>query len=159
MRIVVFSDSHGDIFQAIEVVRRNEKEKVFIFLGDGVDELETLREMYPHKEFIGVRGNCDFFCHLPDEYTMDADGVKLICTHGHLYNVKSTQEKLAEAARKKGATVALYGHTHKSLVKYDDGLYLVCPGSISRPADRYPTYATIDITKKGIFCNIVEMKR
>ena len=159
MRIVVFSDSHGDIFQAVEVVRRNEKEKVFIFLGDGVDELETLKEMYPHKEFIGVRGNCDFFCHLPDEYTMDVDGVKLLCTHGHLYGVKSTHEKLAESARKKGASVALYGHTHKSLVKYDDGLYLVCPGSISRPADRYPSYATIDITPKGIFCNIVEFKR
>ena len=158
MRIVVFSDSHGDIFQAVEVVRRNEKEKVFIFLGDGADELETLREMYPHKEFIGVRGNCDFFCHLPDEYMMDSGSVKLLCTHGHLYSVKYSTEKLGESARKKGATVALYGHTHKALVKYDDGLYLVCPGSVSRPADRHPTYATIDITEKGIFCNIVEMK-
>ena len=158
MRIVVFSDSHGDIFQAIEVVRRNEREKIFVFLGDGADELETLREMYPHKEFIGVRGNCDFFCHLPDEYMMDSGGVKLLCTHGHLYSVKYSTEKLGESARKKGATVALYGHTHKALVKYDDGLYLVCPGSVSRPADRYPTYATIDIIEKGIFCNIVEMK-
>ena len=158
MRIVVFSDSHGDIFQAIEVVRRNEREKIFVFLGDGADELETLREMYPHKEFIGVRGNCDFFCHLPDEYMMDSGGVKLLCTHGHLYSVKYSTEKLGESARKKGATVSLYGHTHKALVKYDDGLYLVCPGSVSRPADRYPTYATIDIIEKGIFCNIVEMK-
>ena len=159
MRIVVFSDSHGDIFQAVEVVRRNEREKVFIFLGDGVDELETLKEMYPHKEFIGVRGNCDFFCHLPDEYTMDVGGVKILCTHGHLYSVKSSLERISESARKKGVTVALYGHTHKSLTKYDDGLYLVCPGSVSKPADRYPTYATVDITDKGIFCNIVEMKR
>ena len=159
MRLVVFSDSHGDIFQAVEVVRRNEREKVFIFLGDGVDELETLKEMYPHKEFIGVRGNCDFFCHLPDEYTMDIDGVKILCTHGHLYSVKSSLERISESARKKGVTVALYGHTHKSLTKYDDGLYLVCPGSISKPADRYPTYATVDITDKGIFCNIVEIKR
>ena len=159
MRIVVFSDSHGDIFQAIEVVRRNEKEKTFIFLGDGADDLETLKEMYPHKEFIGVRGNCDFFCHLPDEHTMDVGGTKILCTHGHLHGVKYSSEKLAEAARKKGVTVALYGHTHKSSVTYDDGLYLVCPGSVSKPADRYPTYATIDITEKGIFCNIVQMKR
>ena len=159
MRIVVFSDSHGDIFQAVEVVERNEKERVFIFLGDGVDELGTLKEMYPHKEFIGVRGNCDFFCNLPDEYTMDIGGTRILCTHGHLYGVKCSHEKLVEAARKKGVTVALYGHTHKSFTKYDYGLYLVCPGSVSRPADRYPTYATIDITEKGIFCNIVEMKR
>ena len=159
MRIVVFSDSHGDIFQAIEVVRRNEREKVFIFLGDGADELLTLREMYPHKEFIAVRGNCDFFCQLPDEYTMDVDGTKILCTHGHLYNVKYSLDKLTETARKRGVTIALYGHTHKSNVRYDDGLYLVCPGSVSRPADRQPTYATIDITEKGIFCNIVEMKR
>lgn len=159
MRVVVFSDSHGDIFQAITVVERNEKEKLFVFLGDGADEVLTLREMYPHKEFIAVRGNCDFFCQLPDEYTMDVGGTKILCTHGHLYNVKYSTDKLAETARKKGATIALYGHTHKSNVKYDDGLYLVCPGSVSRPADRYPTYATIDITEKGIFCNIVEIKR
>ena len=44
MRIVVFSDSHGDIFQAIEVVRRNEKEKIFVFLGDGADEVSTLHQ-------------------------------------------------------------------------------------------------------------------
>lgn len=159
MRIVVFSDSHGDVFQAIEVVQRNEKEKIFVFLGDGAEDLDTLKDMYPHKEFIGVRGNCDFFCRLADEYMMDVEGVKILCTHGHNYNVKLSHDKLIEAARKKGAAVVLHGHTHKSFIKYDDGLYIVCPGSVSKPFDRNPTYATIDITGKGIFCNIVEMKR
>ena len=159
MRIVVFSDSHGDIFQAVEVVRRNEKEKTFIFLGDGIDELDTLKEMYPHKEFVGVRGNCDYFSHHPTEYMLDIAGVKILCTHGHTHHVKLSTDSLMKMARERGADIVLHGHTHKSVTRYDDGLYLVCPGSVSRPMDLFPTYATIDITEKGIFCNIVEMKR
>lgn len=157
MRIVVFSDCHGDVFRALEVVRRNEKEKLFVFLGDGADVLDTLRQQFPQKEFIGVRGNCDFFCNLPDEYMIDVEGVKILCTHGHLYGVKFSEERLITAARGRNAQIVLYGHTHRAVSRYIDGLYIVCPGSISRPADFERSYATIDIVKQGIFCNIVRM--
>ena len=159
MRIVVFSDSHDNIFNAVEVVERHKDVKTFVFLGDGSDDFETLKEMYPHKEFFGVRGNCDYFSRLPDEYMMDVDGIKILCTHGHLYNVEFSTDRLIASARSKGATIVLHGHTHKSYSKYDDGLYVVCPGSVSKPADRERTYAIIDILNNGISCNIVEIKR
>lgn len=158
MRLVVFSDTHGDFFQALEVVKQNPNEKTFIFLGDGADELNLLKQQFPHKEFIGVCGNCDYFCDLPNVYMMDVSGVKILCTHGHLYNVKVSSALLMKAAKQKGATVVLHGHTHRSVSRYEDGVYLVCPGSVSRPADMKKSYATIDITDKGVFCNIVEMK-
>ena len=53
-----------------------------------------------------------------------------------------------------GAQVALYGHTHNALEDYDDGLYLLNPGSLN---SWEATYGTVDITPQGIVTNIVKL--
>ena len=60
MRIVVFSDSHG-ITPAMEAaVEQQKSAKLFIHLGDGLEEFKRLMSKYPNKEYWCVRGNCDY---------------------------------------------------------------------------------------------------
>ena len=141
-----------------EVFKRNIDEKVFIFLGDGERELDEMREEYPDKTILNVRGNCDFGSQSPDTDIYIANGVKLIFTHGHNHGVKYSPYRMLCLAKECGATIALYGHTHIRSCEYVDGIYLLNPGSASQPRDYgRPCYAFIDITDKGVFCNHVDL--
>ena len=55
------------------------------------------------------------------------------------------------------SAIALCGHTHIPDILYENGIYLVNPGSCSKPRSSKPTYAVIDITDKGIMPVIVEI--
>ena len=159
MRIVVFSDSHG-ITPAMEAaVEQQKSAKLFIHLGDGLEEFKRLMSQYPNKEYWCVRGNCD--CSASEESTAYSwvKEVKIMMTHGHHWQVKFDLDELKLGAREKEARIVLYGHTHVSHVEYDDGLYIMNPGSISCPRDSlYPTYGIIDINGKNIVCNIIKMQ-
>ena len=86
------------------------------------------------------------------EYT--AAGVKIFYTHGHLYGVKSGQYTIVCAARERKARVLLYGHTHNAFTDYEEGLYMMNPGSLN---GWQATYGTLDITPQGIVTNIVKL--
>ena len=155
MRIVAFSDSHGKIGGMLDVIEKQPSADWYVFLGDGQEEFEELKTIYPQKTFVGVRGNCDFFSQLPEQYVIDADGVKVLCAHGHNHFVKSGMGYIIESAKQIGACVILHGHTHNAITHYEDGIHLICPGSLSRPVKSHPSFAIIDITEKGIISNIV----
>ena len=130
------------------------KAEVVIHLGDGEEELLRAKRAFPEKMFLAVRGNCDFGSDLPLTGEFTAQGVKIFYTHGHYSGVKSGLYTFACAARERGAQVALYGHTHNALEDYDDGLYLLNPGSLN---SWEATYGTVDITPQGIVTNIVKL--
>ena len=58
------------------------------------------------------------------------------------------------AARERKAQVLLYGHTHNAFTDYEDGLYLMNPGSLS---GWQATYGTLDLTEQGIVTNVVTL--
>ena len=58
-------------------------------------------------------------------------------------------------ARAKNADIALFGHTHRGLTRYEDGLYLMNPGSLTRAGEH--SYGIIDITDGGIFTNVIHL--
>ena len=60
-------------------------------------------------------------------------------------------------ARKNGADILLYGHTHIAFTDYDDGLYIMNPGSCGRPREGLPSYGIIDITKAGVAMHTAEI--
>ena len=104
--------------------------------------------------FLAVRGNCDMASSLPPVGKYEAQGVRIFYTHGHLYGVKSGQYTIVCAAREKKAQVLLYGHTHQAFTGYEDGLYMMNPGSLN---SWEPTYGTLDITPQGIVTNVVKL--
>lgn len=130
MKILVLSDSHGQ-FSAMEDAIRREKPDYIFHLGDHQRDARKLEQRYPNIPMCTVPGNCDL--PLPtDTLTVrqELDGVSMLLTHGHLYNVKSGLLRMELAAREACVQVALFGHTHTAYCKEQDGLWLMNPGSI-----------------------------
>lgn len=160
MRILVFSDTHGSRTQMQQAVLDQPAAEVIIHLGDGEREAELLSRKFPEKAFLRVRGNCDFGSSLRDwgEYAVGDEKlgqVKIFYTHGHLYGVKGGLYRVKEEARDRGARILLYGHTHEAYEDYEDGLYILNPGSAS---GYLASYGTVDITPQGIVTNIIKLQ-
>lgn len=155
MRILVVSDSHGDEYSLMRAIKAQPTAEIVVHCGDGSDEASRIREFFPDKMVVSVKGNCDFCSSAPISEIFSAEGVKFFVTHGHAYNVKSTLYNLSCAAREQEASVVLFGHTHNPLSIYDDGLYMLNPGSLR---GYNSTYGYVDVTDKGIITNIVELK-
>ena len=159
MRIVVISDSHKNTRVIDKILGSQPDAKYVFFLGDNITDIEDFEFIYPDKRFFSVSGNCDYFSTAPTVGVEIIEGVKILYTHGHTFGVKYGVERLKEAAKKNASKIVLYGHTHISQTLYEDGVYIVNPGSCSNPRDGIiPTYAVIDITDKGIIPIIVNLK-
>lgn len=121
MKILVFSDSHGvtDKMEAALAEHRGTVDAV-IHLGDGAGDLKRCA-LPAGIPVIAVSGNFeDFFsAFVPKEYPSERiaefGGVRILCTHGHRYGVKSSVSKAVARAAEAGAALLLFGHTHRPL--------------------------------------------
>lgn len=158
MKIIVVSDSHNN-FRALEKVIGNIYADIYIHLGDGERELNTICMMYHDKQIYHVSGNCDFASLSPNELLLCPDDKNVIyAVHGHMHNVKYSLETLKSVARGKGANIILYGHTHERHNEYDNGLYILNPGSVSCPRDgNKPSFGVIELLPNGIITNIADL--
>ncbi len=147
MRILVLSDSHGDISSMQMALNMHREAETIVFLGDGEDDFDYVRKGINDKMIYAVKGNCDFYSLLPANEIFNAGDVKVYASHGYAENVKYGTSMLYEKAREHGCKLALYGHTHIPKLEYDNGVYLFCPGSI-----RDGQYGMVDITEAGIIC-------
>ena len=132
MKVLVFSDSHGALNLAEEMLRREADCSIVFFLGDGMDEAEKLRDRHKDKKFILVKGNNDWYSQADTEAYKYIEGVTLMACHGHLCNVRFALRSLLNAAESVRANIALYGHTHKSGM-YNDPVTGICainPGAL-----------------------------
>ena len=159
-RVIVLSDTHGAFDVLRDLVHRYQKEAAcFLHCGDGVEEIGELLRLEPEIPLYAVRGNCDFQGGFPASRTLDLAGHRIFLTHGHLYGVAYSDEPLKEAAREAGADIALFGHLHRGSTAYDNGLYLMNPGSPVRPRGCAPSFGILDLSEAGVFLNLVSYER
>lgn len=156
MKILVASDTHGDFNSLSRAVKAQPDAEVIVHCGDGDEQVQLLKETIKDKMIVGVRGNCDWNSFLPSKETLKICGKKIFITHGHLYNAKMGLYKVVCAAREEGADILLYGHTHIAMNTYEDGLYVMNPGSCS---GYMASYGILEITENGdVLTNIVKVK-
>lgn len=143
------SDTHGRHKNLREVVGRVRPDRMY-HMGDGEGFEEKIRAIGGCPLEI-VRGNCDFYSSLPNEIVLNVGRHVVMMTHGHVYSVNGGTKMLESAARKKGADVVLYGHTHCPEITYRDGLTIVNPGSITQPRQdgRRPSFVMMDVDSAG----------
>ena len=131
MKILVFADSHASLRfmrDAVYTVKPN----AVIHLGDHYDDGEAIAEEFPQVNFYQVPGNCDRYrCSslIPEILCTKVCGVDLYMTHGHLHKVKQTMGLLQADARAAKAQAVLYGHTHVADCRFEDGMWILNPGS------------------------------
>jgi len=141
MKILVFSDSHGNSSDMSRAIRYHKDAKVIIFCGDGHGDIEKLQQKYSDKTFLIVRGNCDWYCDHPLMMTYTVCGKKLLITHGHAQMVKSDLTHLTTLGHKENADIVLFGHTHHQLTTADSRMLICNPGSVGYNEE----YALIEI--------------
>lgn len=148
MRLLVFSDSHGNSSKMLSALMLHPEADVIVHLGDGEYDVDCLRSRIGSRKLVQVCGNCDQFSFLPENDIIIAEGKKVLCTHGHKLFVKRTADGLLTRAMETGSSLVLYGHTHEPLFRYENGIYLFNPGSA-----RVGEYGIADITASGILCS------
>lgn len=136
MKLLIVSDSHGDLAALCAAVRREEPDRI-VHLGDHEADARALCAQFPSIPLSSVPGNCDGPCAAAHTLVETYEGVTVFMTHGHRYGVKRDLLHLSLAARETGARLALFGHTHVPLCEEDGGLSLVNPGACRGSAGRY----------------------
>lgn len=159
MRIIVMADSHGNFNRVRRIVEANiDAADVFIHLGDGLEEFGDVHHLYPQLPFVGVKGNNDWGSMEQKLKLLTYGGKNVMIAHGDLYGVKFGLSDYERAAREAKAEVALYGHTHIARSDYEDGIFLLNPGSVMGGYSTSPSYLALDITPQGIVPNIREIR-
>lgn len=148
MKILVISDTHGNVERAFAAHTRSEPVDFIIHLGDGCADAELMRDVLD-VPVINVAGNCDPGSTAPRERVWECSGKRILLTHGDVYLVKSGLARLQQRAEKTGVDAVLFGHTHQCTHERYSGILLVNPGSLSNHA-RHRSYAVLSVTPDGI---------
>ncbi len=150
MKILVISDTHGDIRRLKQVLEAEGPVDQVLHCGDVCMEMRRLEEVCGCT-VNAVAGNMDFSGTLPYERILELEGHRIFITHGNRYGVNFTLGRLADAARELGADIALYGHTHVPLIEDYEDLLILNPGSLSYPrqGDRRCSYGILELTQEG----------
>jgi len=150
MKILVMSDSHWNTKSMLIAVAR-ESPGLILHLGDHDSDCSAIEEGFPEIPIRSVRGNCDRNSTGPDRVEFTLGGMLFFMTHGNLYSVKAGYSPIIEAARRKGAAVLLFGHTHVPYLSAGGGLTIVNPGSIGMGEK---TYAVLETRDGTVECEI-----
>lgn len=148
MKVLVISDTHGNLSRAFSAHTLSGPVDAIIHLGDGAADADLLREALD-VPVINVAGNCDPGSNAPRERVWECEGKRILLTHGDAYKVKSGLARLRQRAEEVGADAVLFGHTHQGVLEDHAGLLLVNPGTLSN-AGHNRSYAVLMITPEGI---------
>ncbi len=148
MRVLVISDTHGDVNRALAAHALAEPVDVIIHLGDGCAEASLLSAAL-EIPIINVAGNCDPGANAPRELVWECEEKRILLTHGDAYQVKSGLARLRQRAEDIGVDAVLFGHTHLALLEKQLGLLLVNPGTLANYG-LHRSYAVLDITQEDI---------
>lgn len=157
MRILVISDTHGRIYNAVKVCETLQDMDLIVHLGDKISDAEIISDSVG-KPIIAVNGNCDFGFSVDNEKIINTPKGDVLLVHGHQYAVKHNTNRLVQIAKEKGCIAAFYGHTHVSEYSCIDGIHILNPGSISLPKEGDAcSYAVVHITEKNFEVNIIKL--
>ncbi len=151
-KVLVISDTHGRTKNLEKILPQVQPLDQLLHLGDvgnDVDYIEVIAEC----PCCFVAGNNDFYSNLPRERMIKLNDVPIFMTHGHYHYVNARKDIIRSAAVQRGATIALFGHTHVPYMEEKDGILVANPGSLSLPrqADSCPTYLLLYIGEDGTY--------
>ena len=142
MKILIMSDTHGDC-QVIDKVR-NFYPEIDVRIHCGDSELPYVHDAL--KGMKKVRGNCDREEAFPEEEIFTVDDVRILVTHGHLFNVKSSMLSLTYRAKELNAQIVCFGHSHILGAEMMDHILFINPGSLLKPRGRKEkSFAVLEI--------------
>ena len=137
MKILLISDSHGDLQSLKTIANMHPNMDRYIHAGDSE---RTIEEIAP---FMSVKGNCDYMSNFPNQIILDTPMGKMMIRHSpYLKDYEIDNLKIK---------IYVYGHTHYKHFEKINDVYYINPGSISRPRDDTKgSYAILEISNSDI---------
>lgn len=165
MKILLISDTHGNLEDTHAILARYPDMDAYIHLGDIGFSCKEL------SKFQIVKGNHDTDTKLLNKHKFHFERRHIICIHGNIFDDETMQEvmnmhdvssdklmelcmytlykKLAAYAKRKGCDTMFFGHTHHQCMEEIDGVVLINPGSVNFGTP-YSGFAVVDIHEKEI---------
>ncbi|HNT26580.1 MAG TPA: metallophosphoesterase family protein [bacterium] len=140
-RILVVSDTHGSLPDRICDIAAD----TVLHAGDIGDD-RVLAALHCFDTVHAVRGNTDTALpELPDTVRADIAGVRFFLVHNLTAPHRLLPENRREIAGSRPRLV-VFGHTHQPLLREEEGILYLNPGSLGRPGvDGTPTYAVVTV--------------
>lgn len=151
MRILVISDSHG--LEINNEIIDLEKCDLKVHCGDS----QLMRNNHEMEGFdLLARGNCDLDRNYAVDDIKEIQGLRLMATHGHYYDVNYSLQSLVKVAINEQIDIVFYGHTHVVNTQFEKGVLIINPGSIRQSRSAYPTtYIVVEVLSDQF---IIEIK-
>lgn len=141
MKIVVVSDTHGDFSELKRVYIKENDARMFLHAGDS--EAFDKNELAP---FVSVKGNCDYgLAELQKDYWANTPYGLIYMRHHPITDASELKE-----LKQKRVKIFIHGHTHIKENKKLDDLYILCPGSLTKPRDGQPSYMVLEVTETDV---------
>ena len=128
-KILIFSDTHGNVNDAIHIIRSSADLDMFFHLGDHIDDAHMIhkRTKLPYE---AVAGNMDMPMSDPRIKIVDIESVKVLLTHGDKFKVNSGILMLEKEAEARNADIVCFGHTHRAFEEWKGKRLFLNPGSL-----------------------------
>mgnify|MGYP001029675714 FL=1 len=156
LRIGVISDTHGNLTFASKALNLWGKVDCILHAGDGYRDALALAKMAGCPVYAvcgntdGVFSPTEELVDLQDLTEEDLKVYKILLTHGHEFSPATREVRLADLAKRRGAQIAVYGHTHQPYSSYHSGILVFNPGSPFRPRMSERSCGLIEIDDRKI---------
>lgn len=147
MKIVVVSDTHGNMSFIDKITKMHKDADLFLHAGDSCLDADSL------LPFISVAGNCDEYISVFSRI-FDVENHRIYLMHGS--GAYHTPEELVRICKGNMCDIIIYGHSHIPFYEYYDGVYMLNPGSPIYPRGGHPTYAVMEISGDKLNVEIIK---
>lgn len=155
MKFFILGDTHRKLDKARKVASKLKGVDMIIHTGDYAEDAEILSEELGIP-VVSVPGNCDGSISANDYAIVEAECGNILVTHGHMQNADYSYDRLLYLAEEHDCMAVVFGHTHQALYEEWDGIYLINPGSLSRPRDgSQGSYAVVTTTESTFAGSII----
>jgi hypothetical protein len=156
MKLIIISDTHLRVDRVVQRIKEIENVDLILHLGDMFKDADKISRRLG-KKTIEVRGNCDMVGdRIPHTRQLIWQNKKILMTHGHEYNVKSSLNRLYYKAIETRSDIVLFGHTHAPMKEMLEGILFFNPGSPTYPREgSFPSFGIISIINGEIQADII----
>lgn len=144
MRILVLSDTHGNLSRLPALMQLTGPVDALFHLGDYCRDAREAG-LYLNVPVYAVKGNCDYGEDEETEKCFSLLGKRFLLLHGHTASALALSYK-AQSAH---ADMVLFGHTHEPACWYEGKTVFFNPGSLSSPRGGSRPSAAVLTLKEG----------
>ena len=111
MKILLISDTHSNVSDAVEIIRQEGDFDMFFHMGDTYQDAIKIQDE-TGLSMKAVSGNMDGLRIGPEIESFSIEGIRFLLTHGDRFQVNHGFQALDVEAKHCGADVVCFGHTH-----------------------------------------------